>query len=657
MKTRASVLRRRGGRTQFAALVLTTTLIAAACAPGSTDDADADETSDTGPDLEGEAPMLAERVSAGDLPEVDERLPQNPLVVEPHERIGQYGGTWRTAINGPDDVAWFLRTIGYEGLVRWAPDWTGAAGDAEIIPNIAESYEASSDATEYTFTLREGMRWSDGEPFTVEDIEFAFHEIAMNPELDAIPAAFLVDGEPADLRVEDDLTFTVTFPEPSGLFLALLAEGPNQVIFPKHYLEQFHPDYADDIDEVVASEGYSHWAELMVAKMSNWTHTELPRLHPWVITQALGDGNAVIAERNPYYWKVDTEGNQLPYIDQVRYDMMNEDEVILAAAMQGDLDMHVRHINTPVNRPVLASAREDAEFEFLELIPGLANELVINLNLTHEDEVMREIFTNKDFRIGLSHAIDREELVNSVYQRQGTPSQVSPQPESPFYNEQLATQYTEYDVDLANQHLDEAGYDERDAQGRRLGPDGQPIRFTVDHAGQPGFDDALALIATNWSEVGITMTPDVMDRSLYEERRVGNTPDASVWLAGGGTDVIQNPHAYLPIHTRADYAQQWVEWYRTGGDSGSEPPEGTQRQYELYDELQRTADAAEQESLMAEILQIAADEFYHIGTVLPGPGYGIVRNNFHNVPSQIAESVRIQTPALTNPEQYFISGD
>jgi peptide/nickel transport system substrate-binding protein len=367
----------------------------------------------------------------------------------------------------------------------------------------------------------------------------------------------------------------------------------------------------------------------------------------------------VTAERNPYYWKVDTEGNQLPYIDNVRFDMFNEDEVILAAALQGDLDFHVRHINTPVNKPVLAAAREDAGFDFVDLNPGLSNELVVMLNLTHEDPVKREIFRTRDFRAALSHAIDREELIDSVYQRQGTPAQASPQPSSPFYSEELATQHTEYDVDLANRLLDEAGFDERDSQDRRLGPDGKPIRFTVEHSGQPGFDDALAMIADYWAAVGVTMVPDAMDRSLYEERRVANTPDASVWLAGGGTDVIQNPFWYAPLSNRADYAQLWSQWYLSGGTSGEEPPAATVRQFELYDELRGTIDPATQERLMTEILQIAAEEFYHIGTVLPAAGYGVMSESFRNVPEAIPDTILStpRSPALTNPEQYFISED
>lgn len=634
-----------------ASLITTVALAGCTVGPGENPDPEGPPAS---VDLGGEAPMLAEKVKAGDLPPVAERLPSNPLTVTPNERAGVYGGTWQTAINGPTDTSWFSRTMTYEGLLRFIPKWTGAAGDSEVIPNIAESYEIIDDGRSFTFTLREGMKWSDGEPFTTEDIAFMYESVHRNTDIAPIPALLMSGGEPAELEVHDQLSFTVTFAEPQAMFIPTLAEG-RTFIGPKHYLSQFHPDFNEDAEQQAEDEGFGHWVEMFNAKGLHNTNTELPVIFPWKVVTGVGEGNVVVAERNPYYFKVDPGGNQLPYLDEIRYTVMAEEEVILAAAMQGDLSFHVRHFNTATNKPVLADARTQGDFDFVDITAGLGNELVIMLNLTHPDEVKREILRNKDFRIGLSHAIDRGELINSVYQRQGTPSQASPQSNSPFFSERLSTQYTEYNVDLANEHLDKAGYTEKDSDGIRLGPDNQPIRINVEHSSLPGFDDALALVSTWWREVGVLMTPDAMDRSLYEERRRSNQPDASVWQAGGGIDVIQNPYWYAPLSSRSDYAQLWATWYVSQGESGEEPPANTRRQMELYDEIRVTIDADRQAALMAELLELAAEEFYHIGMVLPGNGYGIKKNDFHNVPLDgIPDSVRVSTPALTNPEQYFI---
>jgi peptide/nickel transport system substrate-binding protein len=646
--------------TKAAALVVATGLFAAACTGEGAESPLGETGGDSAAESVGEAPMLAELVASGELEALEERLPADPLVVQPLDQVGVYGGTWETAIKGPGDETWLSRTIGYELLVRWVPEWTGAAGDEEIIPNVAKTYEVNPEGTEFTFTLREGMRWSDGEALTSEDIQFAYEDVVLNPDLTpAIPAVFLSGGEPAELEVIDEYTFAFRFAEPNGLFIPALAEPGLDLVRPKHYLSQFHADYTDDIDDVVSAEGFSTWAELWEAKQEWWSNVDLPVVHAWLLTSAIGDGTAVRAERNPYYWKVDTEGNQLPYLDSVRYQVISDEQTMLAAAMQGDFDMHTRHFTTSVNKPVLAGAREDGGFDFFDLVPGLANQLTIMLNLTHEDEALREVFANKDFRVGLSHAINRVELIDAVYQRQGTPSQVAPLPESAFYHERLSQQYVEYDIELANEYLDQAGYAERDSAGFRLGPDGSRISFSVEYASDmTSFGDwagALELISGYWAEVGIEMRPDPMDRSLFEERRIANSHDAAVWAAGGGTDVIQNPFWYLPITDRADYAQLWAEFYTSAGASGLEPPEAVQRQWDLREQLTRAIDSDEQGRLMDEILDIAADEFFHIGIVQPASEYGIVADHFHNVPPVMPDSYRVQTPALTNPEQYFKS--
>jgi peptide/nickel transport system substrate-binding protein len=243
---------------------------------------------------------------------------------------------------------------------------------------------------------------------------------------------------------------------------------------------------------------------------------------------------------------------------------------------------------------------------------------------------------------------------------QGEPWQLAPRPTSPYYNEQLAKQYTEYDVAKANEHLDKAGYTERDAEGYRLGPDGKRISFLVDvQAISQNWIDALELIKGYWAEVGIQMEPNVMDRSLMYTRKDSNEHDAATWGGDGGLDVVLEPRWYFPFSGESLYAEAWKEWYNNPGGVGSlvppeEPPAGPKRQMELYDQIKGSGDAAQQEALMKEILQIAADEFYALGISLPAPGYGIVKNNFKNVPASFPNAWLYPPPAPTNPEQYYI---
>lgn len=617
-----------------------------------------------------EAPMLAEMVAAGELPPVAERLPINPLVVEVNSEIGEYGGTWHMGLRGGGDNALFMRTLAYDSLLRWEVDWSGYK------PNLAESFEANDDATEFTFRLRQGVRWSDGAPFTADDIVFWNEDLLRNEEYRAIhptPSWLMSGGEVAVVEKIDDYTVKFIFAEPNGLFLQRIAsvDGAEPVRYPKHYLSQFHPKYNEtNLDALIAENGADDWVNLLDLKGggipgtpydARWQNPELPMIYAWTLDNGYGDGsNRVLATRNPYYWKVDAEGNQLPYIDQLSYDVGEDVQVLVLKALAGEIDMQDRHISGLENKAVFADNMEQGDYRFFETVPSSMNTMIIALNLTHKDPALREIFQNKDFRIALSHAIDRQEIIDVIFVGQGEPYQAAPRPSSPLYNEQLAKQYTEFDPDLANQMLDDAGFAEKDSEGYRMA-NGKRISFVVEviTALNPSWTDSLELIQGYWRNVGIDMQIRAGDRSLFYTRKDANDVDATVWGGDGGLEVVLEPRWYFPFSAESNYAQAWQVYYNNPSGLGAltapeEPPAATKRQMELYDQLKATGDATEQERLMKEILQIAADEFYTIGISLPAAGYGIVKNNFFNVPDSFPNAWLYPHPAPTMPEQFFI---
>ena len=606
-----------------------------------------------------EAPMLAERVKAGKLPPVEKRLPKKPLVVEPAERIGQYGGSWRAAMLGPD-TAWLDRTVGYDPLLRWRTD-ARTFGRDQVVPGVAESFEVNADATEYVFRFREGTRWSDGEPFTTDDVLFAYNDVLRSKDISPLlPACYLSADGPATLEKIDDYAIRVAFPAPNALFaqrMATKAYGLDFVRHPKHYLSRFHATYADNADQLAAEEKLDGWVSLFEAKRDRWANPDLPTLNAWAIVKPVGDGDRVIARRNPYYWKVDTDGSQLPYLDEFVNTILTDAEVMLLKATNGEFDLQTRTITSLRNKPVLAKSRDKGGYEFVDMTNANMNTAIISLNLCHKDPVKREIFRNRDFRIGLSHAINREEIIVAAYQRQGKPAQPAPRPESDFYDETLAKQYLEYDTELANRHLDRAGYRSRDDKGVRLGPDGSPIRFSIEIASQDyGFAWAsvMDLVRGYWRKVGIDVNVRAEDGTLFYDRKDANLFDAVVWQGDvGGMDPRLEPRYYMPYRDESNFALPWAEWYQTGGAGGEKPPAAVREQMRLYDQMAAAANPAEQDRLLRQVVSMAREQFYAIGISLPPAGYCIRRTDFHNVPTTMMIESDYPEPGPSNPEQYF----
>ena len=598
-----------------------------------------------------------------DLPPVAERIGEEPLVLNPIDSIGTYGGTWRTALIGGQDTAWLERTVNYDNLVTWSVDWS------EILPDVAKSYEVSEDGRSYTFTLRRGMKWSDGEPFTSADVEFYVNSVRYNTELN--PTAPDIEFS---IEVADEQTFTITYETPHGFALQRICEaaGVDWTRYPRHYLEQFHIDFnPDGIDALIEENGAADWVELFRMKGAGipgtpydarWSNPDLPRLHAWKLVEPYGEGTRVRFERNPYYWKVDTNGQQLPYIDEVVFDVLEDPEVLLLRASNGEIDMHARHITTDQNKPVLAESRESGGYEFFDIVPSSMNTTVFALNQTHKNPEMREIFMNKDFRVGLSHAINRQEIIDVVFVSQGEPWQLAPRQETDWYNETLAKQYTEYDVDLANEHLDKVLPD-KDGDGMRLMPNGEPFTFVVEVAAEinPYWTDVANLVIDYWRAVGVNASLNPEDRSLMYSRKAANEHDCAVWGGDGGlNDAMLEARWYYPHSDESLYGIGWVVWAENAGGNPQaepvEPPEAIQQQVELYAQIEQTPDPAAQTELFNELLAIAQEQYHAIGISLPAMSYGIKKVNLKNVPATMPGAWLYPNPAPSWPMTYYFEG-
>jgi peptide/nickel transport system substrate-binding protein len=610
-----------------------------------------------------EAPMLADMVAAGDLPPVEERLPAEPLVEEVVDEIGQYGGTLRRGFTGPSDHNNYTRVV-YDALVRHAPDGT------EVIPHIARGWESNEDFTVWQVFLREGMKWSDGEPFTADDILFWYENILLNEELTpAVPVWMQnADGSTALVEKIDDTTVQWTFAQPNTAFLLDLANKDgadaaisNLAFVPAHYMEQFHADFADEaeLQAKLDEAGFETWVELFAQEALPQLSGTRPSTAAWAPNGTSVSDEVFTIVRNPYYFAVDPEGNQLPYIDEVQFTLFLDKETLNLAAVAGEIDMQGRHINMS-SYPVLKENEAAGGYRVITwpTFGGSDAVIMFNQNWIANDPVMGELFQNRDFRIALSHAIDRNAILESAFFGLGEPRQGVPAPFHPYYpGDEYAFKYTEYDVDLANQMLDDIGLTERDADGFRLLPNGEPLDIEIGAA--PVFanwPDIAQLIAEDWADVGIRAHVEVRERALHFQMRDTNDLMTEIWNDDTtGFPFSGQPKQDVRSQPALAFGPLYRQWYLTDGAEGLEPPDDIKRLVEIIDEA-KVSDRDRQIELAQELFRLWADNIYEIGTVGLTPmvqGVVVANENLMNIPEVAGNDWPLRTPGDTRPEQYF----
>ena len=607
-----------------------------------------------------QAPMLETMEKGGKLPPVKDRLPQKPYVETMVDGVGKYGGTLRTTILANGDHYNLTRTIANELLVRWDPKWS------KVVPSLAEEVTASDDATTYTFKLRQGLKWSDGQPFTVDDIMFWYEDVFSNAALmPAKNSTFVVKGKPVKVRKLDENTVEFKFESPYGLFLQQLAYGQGHlpVIYPKHYLQQFHEKYnKDGLPALIkASAATGDWVALFNSKVSMtfqpayWQNLQLPTMNPWILTVPYADTDRVVATRNPYYWKVDTAGNQLPYIDGITWAKLDDPQLMTLRMTGGEFDFAFRHINNATFKSVLYEGQKTGNYRFVDVKDLPANDAVLLLNLNSTDPIKKKLFQNKDFRIALSQSINRQEIIDLVYVGQGAPAQVAVQPEHELFNEREAKQYTDYAPETAIQMLDKI-LPKKDAEGFRLDETGKrfTINFMVADAFGLSYPDVMQLVQQYAKDVGLDIQIRTTDRARLNTMWYANEQDAYIWnCVGGLSEVYTDPRCYVPFQ-KADifFAMKWSEWY-SDHSTGEEPPAEIKALMAAYDNVNAAVTDADRTAKMKQFLELSADSFLNIGISRPMPKYMMVSNKLKNVVNGIPITGNLWHPAPTLSQWYF----
>jgi peptide/nickel transport system substrate-binding protein len=618
-----------------------------------------------------EAPMLAALVKAGTLPPVEQRLPSEPMVLQPVRDIGTYGGTWRRAFTGPADGENMNRIMSTDKLLF--VDYTGV----KIVPSLASGWTVSDDGTTITLTLRKGARWSDGQPFNADDMVFWFEDLYSNKEL--VPSGnpeFSVNGKPGTLAKIDDNTVAWKFPDAYPMFLDVLSgfttvgagfslgsttNGPFEGGYaPAHYLKQFHPKYTAQaqIDQAVAASGLDNWVSLIKQKQNYQINPDCPVMTPWRTVSPINTPNWTL-ERNPFFWAVDTQGNQLPYIDKVSLTLVESLEVANLKAMAGELDEQTRHMDL-TKLPAFLDNQPKGNYT-VHLDPQAETaqtSLQVNLSYREDPEVAKWL-TNKDFRRALSMGIDRDQINETFFLGTGTPGSVAPAsdaPDSP--GPEWRTMWSTHDPQKANAMLDQIGLDKKDSEGYRLRTDGQGrlrIAITTVAASMLPWGQQMEMVAQHWKDIGIQADIKDQERSLAVTTAQNNQHHIYVW--GAGTeDLFLFPRHELPVEPTEPFTGPlFAQWYATGGTAGEKPSDP-----DLLKalELLRSASALQPDARLAvakQIRQLIVDNQWVIGTVGMVPNVRIIRSNMHNEPDRISWRSRCRTPGATHPSTYYLA--
>ncbi|MBI5571304.1 MAG: ABC transporter substrate-binding protein [Desulfomonile tiedjei] len=600
-----------------------------------------------------EAPVLSSLVKSGNLPPVDQRLPASPAVVQPIDETGLYGGTWRRAYMGIADLVGARRVL-YEPLVRWSPSY-------RIVPNIAAKWEVENDGRVFTFHLVKGIRWSDGTPFTTDDIMFYFEDILMNKEVtSSIPRWLAPTGTAPKVTKIDDYAFRIEFDKPYGLFIERLAcpDGMALVTKPKHYLKQFHKKYAkpEELEALLKERNASSWVKLFHdvsdLKTTLFTDKDMPSLCAWV-TRVPAPAKRFVMERNPYYWKVDPAGNQLPYIDTVIHDLQAEAQTIVLKALAGEIDMQGRRLGGMQNSVLLLASVKKGQYKLVPKHSTASVGMLIAPNLNHRDPVTRQILSDARFRKALSHAVNRQEINKIVCRGQGTPRQAAPLKDSAFYSASYEKAYTDYDPGKAGALLDEMGL-KKGANGKRIRPDGAPLNLALDvMVSIPTWVDTAEIIASNLKAVGIETEVKSETRELFRQRTQTASHDIALWPGDGGLECLLDPRWYFPYSTESLNAPLYGQWYQSEGTKGEEPPAEIKEVMQTYDRILTTVTEEKQKELCSRIMAANEKYLWVIGLVQNPPDYYVVNPRMFNVPKEDFDSWIYPNPGPVHPEQFF----
>ena len=582
-----------------------------------------------------EAPSLAKKVAAGKLPPVEERLPFNPRKLNFKNlglKIGKYGGSIRMLMARAKDARQ-MSVYGYSRLVGYHPK------TFELEADILESFEVE-EGRRFTFELRRGHRWSDGQPLTSEDFRYWWEDVANNKELSPVgpPKIMTINGELPIFEVINRYKFRYTWKRPNPDFLPRLASAsPLYIYRPAHYMRQFHEKYTDRdiLKKTVKKSKQRNWAALH-NKMDNLYRNDnvnLPVLQPWV-SISKPSASRLIFKRNPFFHRVDPEGKQLPYADSFIFTIANN-KLIPAKTGTGEVDLQARYLRFD-DYTFLKKGEERSPYSTRLWKTAKGAHLALFPNLNVNNPILRKLIRDVRFRRALSLGVHRHEINQVIYYGLAIGGNNSVLPESPLYRPTYRNKWANFDLQKANQLLDDIGLVQRDSSGIRLMPDGSPLHLIIETAGESTEQtDVLELVRDSWLKIGIKIFSKPSQRNVFRNRIFSGETAMSIWsgVENGLITADSSPAEFVPTSQQSLQWPKWGQYHETNGKAGEKPTgEHVIHLLELYQRWKNTAARKEKSKIWEKILKIHSDQIYSIGLVAAVLQPVVVSSQLKNVP-------------------------
>ena len=645
-------------------------------------------------DIVKESPILTEQVAAGTLPALEDRLPaEADVYVETEYSPDEepvYGGTLRTYNGG----MWYYGPFAEEPLFRLLDDGT-------VEPNVAKGYDLSDDGLVYTIYLRDGMKWSDGTPFTATDCVYYYNYVLVTDvdnETGKVTKSNAgryyswyqtADEEgvmrPAQVRYVDDTTFTITLYSPKPTLLQAIAIDNKWMFAPKEWYKDIMindasaPHWSGESDlKLIGGEGLPTITEedalknaLAKSELYNfenaaklgdqlgyryWQYAGRPTLRPWNIVSALTD-QTLVFERNPYYWKVDAEGRQLPYIDTVEFVNMDA-SLYVQEKIAGNLDL-TRFDSADF--PMYKASEAASQYQVMvEVSPNWAA-ATLELNQAYRDPQYRELFANIDFRHALSIAADREEINEIVYNGMNNVAQFAAAEGTADYIEGAAEKWIEFDVDAANALLDgiEGISKDRNSDGWRTfvggEHDGQAITIELETCADNAAQATLvALLAQYYKEIGIQIVEsnNTDGAARNEKFYTGDGYMGAVNSAQGSFNIVLRPDSVAANRNNTAFVGKYALEH-----ADAMTPEPGSPMEELVNatvDLLNASTMEEKQAAAARIAQSHYDNTWVIGFVVSNQTYDAVSNWVHNFRQGFVNCDELRFLGNTRPYTWYI---